>query len=234
MQRVSREEENAIGRARPGFLGRVKMGFKKDGRITAIDLYLIQDNGAYGRQGDYNTAGSLTSLYYTPANMRFRGITVITNTPTRAAQRAPGGVQITAMLEPLIDKAAKELNLDRIAIRKINAPDKDTKYGSNQHAVTSAYVREAFDKGAELVKWDEWKQQSGKVDGTKVTGVGVALSGYVAGSRGFDGLMVVKPDGKLYVHHGIGNLGTHSVFGTARVASDILGVSWENTVVDLG
>jgi xanthine dehydrogenase molybdenum-binding subunit len=234
MHRVSREEENAFGRARPGFLGRVKMGFKKDGRIVGIDLYLVQDNGAYGRQGDYNTAGNLASLYYTPANMRFRGITVITNTPTRAAQRAPGGVQITAMLEPLIDKAAKELNVDRIAIRKLNAPDKDTKYGSNQHAVTSAYVREAFDKGAELVKWDEWKQQGGKNDGTKVTGVGVALSGYVAGSRGFDGLMVVKPDGKLYVHQGIGNLGTHSVFGTARVAADLLGVSWENTVVIWG
>ena len=225
MHRVSRAEENAYGRARPGFQGRVKMGFRKDGRMTALDLYLIQDNGCYGRSGDFTSASRCASLNYTPLNMRFRGISVLTNTPTRAAQRAPGGVQITAMLEPVIDKAAKELDVDRIEIRKINAPDNDTTYGSNQHHVTSAFVREAFDKGAEMVNWEEFKQSSGKTNGSKVTGVGVSISSYVAGSRGFDGLMVIKPDGKLYIHQGIGNLGTHSVLGTARVACDLLGIA---------
>ena len=234
MHRVSRAEENAYGRARPGFQGRVKMGFRKDGRITAIDLYIIQDNGAYGRQGDFLSASRCVSLNYTPLNFRFRGISIVTNTPTRAAQRAPGGVQITGMLEPVIDKAAKELGLDQIEIRKINAPDNDTIYGSNQHGVTSAYVRESLDKAAEMVNWEEFKQASGRVDGTKVTGVGIGLSSYVAGSRGFDGLMLIKPDGKLYVHQGIGNLGTHSTFDTARVACDLLDISWEDTVVVWG
>jgi xanthine dehydrogenase molybdenum-binding subunit len=234
MHRVSRAEENAIGRARPGFQGWVKMGFKNDGRVTAIDLFIVQDNGPYGKSGDMGSASRVASIYYTPENMRFRGISVLTNTPPRAAQRAPGGVQITAMLEPLIDKAANHLGLDRIAIRKLNAPDDTTPYGSNQHLMTSAFVREAFDKGAEMVNWDEWKQQSKRENGSKVTGIGVALSAYVAGSRGFDGLMVVKPDGKLYVHQGIGNLGTHSFSDTARSACDFLGVSWENTVIVWG
>jgi xanthine dehydrogenase molybdenum-binding subunit len=234
MHRVPRAEENAIGRARPGFQGRVKIGFRKDGRITAIDLYIVQDNGAYGRQGDFLSASRVASLMYTPLNMRFRGISVLTNTPTRGAQRAPGGVQITAMLEPVVDKAAKELGLDQVDIRMINAPNSETTYGSNQHGVTSAFVKEAFEKGKELVNWDQWKLDSGRTNGKKVTGVGVALSTYVAGSRGFDGLMVVKPDGKLYVHQGIGNLGTHSVSDTARVAADHLGMSWENTVVIWG
>ena len=231
MHRCSRAEENAIGRARPGFQGRVKMGFRKDGRITAIDLYIVQDNGAYGRRGDFLSASRVASLMYTPHNMRFRGISVLTNTPTRAPQRAPGGVQITAMLEPVVDKAAKELGLDQVEIRMVNAPDSETTYGSNQHHVTSAFVRETFEKGKELVNWDEWRKDSGRINGNKVTGVGVALSTYVAGSRGFDGLMVLKPDGKLYVHQGIGNLGTHSISDTARAACDHLGMSWENTVI---
>ena len=234
MHRVTREEENAYGRARPGFQGRIKMGFKADGRITAVDMYIIQDNGAYGRSGDFMSASRCVSLNYTPLNLRFRGISILTNTPTRAAQRAPGGVQITAMVEPVIDKAAKELNLDRIEIRKTNAPDNDTVYGSNQHHITSAYVRETFDKAAEMVNWEELKQESGKSNGSKITGVGVALSSYVAGSRGFDGLMVIRPDGKLYVHQGIGNLGTHSTFDTARVACDLLDIAWEDTVVVWG
>lgn len=234
MHRVTRAEENAYGRARPGFQGRMKIGFKSDGRITAFDLYLVQDNGPYGRQGDFTSASRCVSLNYTPLNMRFRGISVLTNTPPRAAQRAPGGVQITAMVEPVIDKAARELGIDRIEIRKTNAPDNNTLYGSNQHNVTSAYVRETLDKAAEMVNWEEFKQQSGRTNGSKVTGVGVSLSSYVAGSRGFDGLMLIKPDGNLYVHQGIGNLGTHSVFDTARVACDILDIPWENTVVVWG
>ena len=42
-------------------------------------------------------------------------------------------------------------------------------------------------------------------------GVGVAVSAYSAGSIGFDGLFIIKPDGRMQIQSGIGNLGTHSV-----------------------
>ncbi len=45
MMRISREEEHFIGRARPGIRGRVKIGFAKDGRITALDMFLVSDAG---------------------------------------------------------------------------------------------------------------------------------------------------------------------------------------------
>jgi CO/xanthine dehydrogenase Mo-binding subunit len=38
MMRISREEETYIGRTRPGYQGWIKMGFKKDGRMTACDV----------------------------------------------------------------------------------------------------------------------------------------------------------------------------------------------------
>ena len=78
---------------------------------------------------------------------------------------------------------------------------------SAQYA-TSAFVKEALDKGAELFKWDERKARSGKRVGTKVRGVGVAVSAFVAGSTGFDGLFVIRPDGRMQFQSGIGNLGT--------------------------
>ena len=37
-----------------------------------------------------------------------------------------------------------------------------------------------------------------------------------------DGLLVLRPDGKLYIHQGIGNLGTHSIADTGRAAADAL------------
>jgi xanthine dehydrogenase molybdenum-binding subunit len=55
MMRISREEETFIGRARPGFRGRMKIGFSKEGRITALDMFVVSDKGPYDAQGDVPT-----------------------------------------------------------------------------------------------------------------------------------------------------------------------------------
>jgi xanthine dehydrogenase molybdenum-binding subunit len=234
MLRITRYEEHYIGRARPGFQAWTRIGWRNDGVVTAIDLYIVQDHGSYGRSGDHTSASAVASLMYQPAAMRFRGITVYTNTPPRSAQRAPGGAQIVAMLEPLMDKAARELGIDRVQVRRVNAPDHDSRFGPNQGGLTSAYVREALDRGAEVFGWEEKSRLSGRREGTKVTGVGVGLSPYVGGSSGFDGLMVIRPDGDLYIHQGIGNLGTHSFADTARAAADVLGMPWDRCSIIWG
>ena len=66
MMRISREEEHFIGRARPGFQGRMKVGFAKDGRITALDMFVICNNGPYDAVGDAGTSGMIVSLLYQP------------------------------------------------------------------------------------------------------------------------------------------------------------------------
>ena len=82
-----------------------------------------------------------------------------------------------------------------------------------------------------LFNWDERKARSGKVNGTKVRGVGVAVSTFVAGSTGFDGLFVIKPDGHMHVYTGVGNLGTESYTDTMRVAAEMMGMPWEKVSV---
>jgi CO/xanthine dehydrogenase Mo-binding subunit len=54
MMRISREEETFIGRARPSFQGRMKVGFSKEGRITALDMFVICDNGPYDAVGGFS------------------------------------------------------------------------------------------------------------------------------------------------------------------------------------
>ena len=233
MLRITRYEENYIGRARPGFQGWVRMGFRNDGRVTAIDLYLLEDGGAYG-SGDMNTASRIAHLTYQPENMRFRGVSLYTNTPPKSAQRGPGGAQIVSMLEPILDKGARELEMDRLAIRLLNAPGPDATFGPGSTSLTSVFAREALQLGAETFGWEEWSRRSGERNGTKVTGVGIGLSPFTAGSIRFDGLMVIRPDGKLYVHQGIGNLGTHSIADTARPAAELLGLNWDQVEIVWG
>jgi len=231
MLRVSRAEEFHLGGTRPGFQGQVKMGFDASGKMTACDLYIVQSGGPNRGSGDYSSAAGAVALIYTPTNMRFRGAAVVTNKAWHVSQRGPGQNQIACVIEPLLDRAAKELGIDRIAIRDLNAPEADVKFTNRESTVTSMYLKEAFKLGAEKFNWEEKKALSGQRNGSKVIGVGIGTAYHSAGSNGFDGLVSIRPDGKLYVHSGVGNLGTYSYAGTCRAAAEVLGSSWENTVV---
>lgn len=234
MLRISRVEEYGIGSARPGFQGRIRLGFAGDGRITACDLYLVQDNGANEGGNDWNSAADAVSLVYTPEAMRYRGVPVLTNTPLKGPQRGPGQNQIACAIEPILDKAAAELGVDRLAVRRINVPDNDTRFGGSQDSVTSAHLREALDAGAEQFAWDEKIRRSGERNGSKVIGIGLGQAYHSAGRNGYDGLVRITPDGRLHIHTGVGNLGTYSHSATSRVAAEVLKYDWDNCVVVRG
>jgi xanthine dehydrogenase molybdenum-binding subunit len=238
MMRISREEETFIGRARPSFQGRMKVGFSKEGRIIALDMFVICDNGPYDAVGDAPSSGRIVSLLYQPQAMRWRGVTVLTNTPPRSAQSSPGGLQGIVIIEPIIAKAARRLGVDQVAIRRINCPEGKAPFGplaqGKRQYATSAFLKEALDRGAEQFKWSERVARTPKRMGTKVRGVGVALSCYVGGTIGFDGLLVIKPDGRITFQSGIGNLGTESVIDVHRAGAEVLGVPWEKCDVVWG
>ena len=238
MMRISREEETFIGRARPSFQGRMKVGFSKEGRITALDMFVICDNGPYDAVGDAPSSGRIVSLLYQPLAMRWRGVTVLTNTPPRSAQSSPGGLQGIVIIEPIIAKAARKLGVDQVAIRRVNCPEGKAPFGpavqGKRQYATSAFLKEALDRGAEQFRWSERVARTPKRMGTKVRGVGVSLSCYVGGTIGFDGLLVIKPDGRIAFQSGIGNLGTESVIDVHRAGAEVLGVPWEKCDVVWG
>ncbi len=231
MMRISREEEHFIGRARPSIAGRARIGFAKDGRITALDFYTVTNSGAYDEASDGGSAGRIVSLLYQPTAMRWRGVTVMTNTPTRSAQSAPGGMQGIAIIEPVLAKAARKLGVDQVALRRVNCPEGKAEYaapnrdGKRPHA-TSCFLKMALDRGAEQFRWQE-RMARPKRMGTKVRGAGVSLSCYVGGTIGFDGLLVITREGRVQFHSGIGNLGTESVMDVHRAGAEVLDVPWE-------
>jgi xanthine dehydrogenase molybdenum-binding subunit len=239
MMRIDIETEYGIGGARPGMHGRLKVGFGKDGRITALDMFVINENGPYEAQGDTGMAGRMVSLLYQPEAMRWRGVSVLTNTPPRRAQSQPGGMQGIVLMEPILGKAARKLGVDQVAIHRVNAPEGKAKFGPanarGQRAyATSAFVKESLDRGAEMFRWNERKAQGGKRQGSKVRGYGVATSAFVSGSTGYDGLFVIKPDGRMYIQSGIGNLGTESMSDSHRVAAEMLDLPWEKVELTWG
>ena len=181
MMRISREEEHYIGRATAERSGRAtKIGFAKDGRITALDYFTVTNSGAYDSRTTAPRAARIVSLLYQPPAMRWRGVSVMTNTPPRSAQSAPGGMQGIAIIEPILAKAARKLGVDQVAIRRVNCPEGKAEYGPPNHEgkrahATSCFLKQALDRGAEQFKWQERMAQP-KRTGSKARGVGVSLS----------------------------------------------------------
>ena len=239
MMRIDRETEHYIGGARPAVHGRIKAAFNKDGRIAAIDMFVVNENGPYEPVGDTGMTGRMVSLLYQPIAMRWRGVSVLTNTPPRRAQSQPGGMQGIVLMEPILAKAARKLGVDQVAIHRINAPEGKATFGPanprGQRAyATSAFVKQSLDRGAEVFRWNDRKALGGKRQGSKVRGYGVATSAFVSGSTGYDGLFVIKPDGRMYVQSGIGNLGTESMSDCHRVSAEMVGMPWERVEVTWG
>ncbi len=231
MMRLTREEETLVGRARPAIIGRCKIGFTKDGRITAVDYYSLCNGGSYDAQNDGGSSARIISLLYTAPAMRWRGVSAITNTPPRAAMSAPGGLQGIAIFDPFLSKAARKLGLDQVAIRNINAPEGKALIGpavnGKRPYVTSCFLKDALAKGAEQFQWSK-RVSLPKRSATKARGIGVAISTYNAGSVGFDGLIVITPEGKFNIHCGIGNLGTENFSDVNRVVAETLDMDWND------
>ena len=157
MMRISREEESYIGaRARTCPAARASAS----PRTAASPRWTSHRAGLRGmdRWATIDRPGNAASLIYQPGAMRWRAINVITNTPPRTQQRSPGPMQANGIMEPIVTKAAKQLGLDQVAIRRINAPEGKAVYGPpgpngmRPHA-TSAFVKEALDR-AQVFDWE--------------------------------------------------------------------------------
>ncbi len=234
MMRVTREEEFTIGGARQGFQGWIKVGFKPDGVMAACDMYIVSDNGGKGGGADAYSAADCISVLYQAEAVRFRGTAIGSNTAHRGAQRGPGQNQIAPVIAPILDRAADELGLSRLEIRRVNAARSGDVGGPQRVPFTSAYVPEALDQAARRFDWEGRQSRRRRRDGAKVIGLGIGQGYHAAGRSGQDGIVMMGADGRLKIHNGVGNLGTYSYAAVSRAAAEVLKMPWERCDIVTG
>ena len=98
---------------------RCKIGVKKDGTITAAQLHMIYEAGAYPGSP---MAGGVTSglSAYKIDNVLIDGYDVVCNKPKTAAYRAPGHPQAAFAVESALDELAEILGMDPMDLRLKN------------------------------------------------------------------------------------------------------------------
>ncbi|HZJ11353.1 MAG TPA: molybdopterin cofactor-binding domain-containing protein, partial [Methyloceanibacter sp.] len=100
----------------------VKLGAKKDGTLTAIQVRVVSNTGAYGGHGGETLAASLGSpiAAYRCPNKKADGYAVYTNMVPAGGFRGYGATQSTFAIECAIDDLAKLLGMGPFEIRRIN------------------------------------------------------------------------------------------------------------------
>lgn len=104
-----------------------ELGCRRDGRFTGLRVRLVGDGGAYPGIGAALPGGTRRMSHGTydfPA-IDFDVAVAATNTPPTGAYRGAGRPEATALLERLVDQAARELDIDPIELRRQNFLDDD-------------------------------------------------------------------------------------------------------------
>ncbi|HJW53662.1 MAG TPA: 4-hydroxybenzoyl-CoA reductase subunit alpha [Burkholderiaceae bacterium] len=176
--KLSREETFLTHRGRPESSMRMKIGMKRDGRITACHLEMMMRGGAYGGYGIVTIlyAGALLNGLYDIPAVKYDGYRVYCNTPPCGAMRGHGTVNTRFGFEALLDSMAKELGLDPVEVRRRNllVTPTDTINGLK---IMSYGLGECIDKVEQASGWNERINHM-----PPGRGLGIACAHFVSGS----------------------------------------------------
>jgi CO/xanthine dehydrogenase Mo-binding subunit/aerobic-type carbon monoxide dehydrogenase small subunit (CoxS/CutS family) len=120
---LTREEQFIATTTRHPMRVTMRAGARRDGTLTALQMRIVSDTGAYGNHGAqvlYHACGEAIGVYRCP-NKRIEGFAVYTNNMPAGAFRGYGAPQAGFAIESAIDELARELRIDPIEFRRRNA-----------------------------------------------------------------------------------------------------------------
>jgi len=182
-------------------------------------------------------SGLIPGSYAIPATT-LRAIAVFTNTMPTNAYRSSGRPEVTFAIERLVDAAAAQLGVDRIALRRKNlVPPKAMPYRNSVGMLyDSGHYAENMDWAMEIADWKGFaaRRREAKRRG-KLLGRG--LANYVESSIGApreQARIKVQPEGRVDVVIGTQPAGQGHETSFAQVISDLIQVPAESVRIILG
>jgi putative selenate reductase molybdopterin-binding subunit len=227
----TREEQFTAATTRHQMTTRVKLGAKRDGTLTAIEVHVVSNTGAYGGHAGETLGASLSGplIVYRCANKKADGFAVYTNLVPGGGFRGYGSSQTAFAIESAMDDLAKLLGLDPFVIRRINmirlgdwmesvwSDPSDIDFGSYGLDQCMDRVQEALASGRGETKpqGEDWLE-----------GKGIALAMLECGpptEHRSGAEMRLLPDGTFHLAVGSTEMGNGSVTSHRQLAAGVLG-----------
>lgn len=229
-------DELGVYKAKEADVIRVRMGGKRDGRVTALEQEHLHDNGGYGWK---TTTYEHIHDIFSRASVRSHASGVNTNKLSTGCIRGVGDVPQAIAVNQTLDMLAEKLGLDPLAVWKMN----HHKAGDPRHSdsrpgntLSSEAYDELIDKGAEAIEWRKKWLGWGKpyrVTGAKKRGVGMAVAVHASGIPALPASTTIEinRDGTALVSIGSMEIGTGCKTTFAQVGAEVLGLKIEDVYV---
>jgi putative selenate reductase molybdopterin-binding subunit len=253
----TRAEEFEAARSRHPMRFRMKTGVKRDGTLTANEMYCLSDTGAYGCHAltvAGNTGHKGMALYvgdgdYRAApNIRFHADVVYTNTPPSGAYRGYGVPQGYWAVDRHMENIARQLGLDPIQFRLKNAlrvgelQPFSTAWSEGREprpeTIQTCALEECVQHGSAAIDWPHkhgspvWHQVEGKPHLRRGIGVALVMQGTAIPYLDMGGASLkINEDGSFNLLVGATDLGTGSDTVLAQQAAEVLGVPLDDVVI---
>jgi putative selenate reductase molybdopterin-binding subunit len=242
---LTRDQEFTSTRSRHPEIMRYKIGVK-NGKVTAIDLRMIGDTGAYASHSlTVNMVGGFKGLtLYNPPNARFNCDVVYTNQPVSGAFRGYGSMQCQYAVEVCMAELAEKLGVDEVEFKrnnwiKLGDPMRLSKAMGEGREGTEQFIQstgmaQCVDLGLRAAdfyaKREAYRNQTGK----ERRGIGMAVSIHGSGIAGLDmasATLKMNDDGSFNLLVGASDCGTGSDTILAQMAAEQLGIPIEDIIV---
>ena len=231
---LSREEENLAAGYREPTTQYYRLGAKRDGTLTAIELRADANLGAFGAW--FPPVSMPAKEMYLCPNVRTIDTPSLTNLGTFSSFRAPGVVEGISGLDVALDDLARALGMDPLELRRKNyAP----RYQVLDRPYATKTLLDAYDQAAKRIGWatrdaEERRYPRGRA-GTLRRGVGMA-SQLWGGDGGPPAQAIAKvlPDGSAVILTGTQDIGTGTRTVLAQIAAEELGIPLSAIRVELG
>ncbi|MGZ3614247.1 MAG: molybdopterin-dependent oxidoreductase, partial [Thermodesulfobacteriota bacterium] len=211
-----------------------RVGVDREGKITALDIKVIMDGGAYASTGPIaaSVAYIMIEETYKFANLRYEAIRSYTNKPPRGMY--PHHPRTTyAGLELQLDALADKLGMDPLEFRVKNAVHEGY-VTPTRTVITSCAEVETMRLAAEKSGWKEKRGHLPPYRGIGM-GTGAMISGFPMGIRGGSAAFVrFNEDGDVTVISGVMDNGQGNDSMIAQIAAEELGISLDKVKVVTG
>ena len=237
---ATREEEFNQLPTRAGMRGRVKTGVKKDGRITAVEIYYDWDSGAYadygvnvGKSATYSGAGP-----YEIPNIELHSRTLYTNKVFSTAYRGFGHLETHWVMERQMDMVAQKLEMDPYEFRMKNIL-KAGCYTISGELIneTSGRPDECLTAVVKEIGWTGYCSEAKRIENFKtgkIRGKGIAClqkAPAMPPHTSTSAIMQMDDDGNIRIMLGVIDIGQGANTIMAQIAAEVLDMPIEKVVV---
>jgi CO/xanthine dehydrogenase Mo-binding subunit/aerobic-type carbon monoxide dehydrogenase small subunit (CoxS/CutS family) len=204
---------------------RVRLGFRRDGTLVAVDCDADFDVGAYAdigpriiQKGTYTAAGP-----YRVAHLRLASAAVYTNTTPGGAFRGFGVPQLAWAVESLVDEAARRLDRDPVELRQQNLLAHGEEFAPGDTPIDGKF-EESLARAAEAIGWSQ------TLAADRARGVAVMLKASIAPSVS-EAIVRLHADASVTVLASTVELGQGARTVMAQIAAEVLAVPLDRVTV---